>query len=122
MQLEEQLLETGMSLESQHSLLQIVSLMVNRVRDRKHGCTLVIDTAQELLTMSGQHFETPLDLQESSQLKLACSLAKLDGACIWMRAASNFTGSGVLWTAALCRVKPGPRGTFQFRSQIYGRA
>ncbi|WP_319469864.1 DNA integrity scanning protein DisA nucleotide-binding domain protein [uncultured Pseudodesulfovibrio sp.] len=79
-QLEEQLLETGMSLESQHSLLQIVSLMVNRVRDRKHGCTLVIDTAEELLTMSGQHFEEPLDLQESSQLKLACSLAKLDGA------------------------------------------
>ena len=30
--------------------------------------------------MSGQHFETPLDLQDSSQLKLACSLAKLDGA------------------------------------------
>tara|TARA_Y100001954_G_scaffold239632_1_gene317054 strand:- start:11575 stop:13038 length:1464 start_codon:yes stop_codon:yes gene_type:complete len=79
-QLEEQLLETDMSMEDQHTLLQIVSLMVNRVRDRKHGCTLVIDTAVEPMTMAGQHFEKELDLQESSQLKLACSLAKLDGA------------------------------------------
>jgi len=79
-QLEEQLLETDMEMEMQHSLLQIVSLMVNRVRDRKHGCTLVIDAGKKRLTMSGQHFEKPLDLQESSELKLACSLAKLDGA------------------------------------------
>lgn len=79
-QLEEQLLESDMSMEEQHTLLQIVSLMVNRVRDRKHGCTLVIDTAEKQLTISGQHFEKPLDLQDSSQLKLACSLAKLDGA------------------------------------------
>lgn len=79
-QLEELLLETDMDMEAQHTLLQIVSLMVNRVRDRKHGCTLVIDTAKEPMTMSGQHFETPLNLQDSAQLKLACSLAKLDGA------------------------------------------
>ena len=79
-QLEEQFLETDMDMEEQHTLLQIVSLMVNRVRDRKHGCTLVIDTSKEPLSMSGQHFENPLDLQESSQLKLGCSLAKLDGA------------------------------------------
>jgi len=79
-QLEEQLLETEMEMGEQHTLLKIVSLLVNRVRDRKHGCTLVIDTGENLLTMSGQHFEKDLDLQESSQLKLACSLAKLDGA------------------------------------------
>lgn len=79
-QLEEQLLETDLSMEKQHSLLRIVSLLVNRVRDRKHGCTLVVDTGTKRLSMSGQHFEEPLGLQESSQLKLACSLAKLDGA------------------------------------------
>jgi hypothetical protein len=79
-QLEEQLLETDMTMEDQHTLLQIASLMVNRVRDRKHGCTLVIDTGKERLRMSGQHFERPLDLKDSGQLKLACSLAKLDGA------------------------------------------
>lgn len=79
-QLEEQLLETDMSMEDQHTMMQIVSLMVNRVRDRKHGCTLVVDTGENRITMSGQHFEEPLDLQESSQLKLACSFAKLDGA------------------------------------------
>lgn len=79
-QLEEQLLESDMPMEDQHTLLQIASLMVNRVRDRKHGCTLVIDTGAERLFMSGQHFERPLDLRDSGQLKLACSLAKLDGA------------------------------------------
>lgn len=79
-QLEEQLLETDMTMEDQHTLMQILALMVNRVRDRKHGCTLIVDTGKKRLSMSGQHFEKPLDLQESSQLKLACSLAKLDGA------------------------------------------
>ncbi|MBG0790577.1 MAG: DNA integrity scanning protein DisA nucleotide-binding domain protein [Desulfovibrionaceae bacterium] len=79
-QLEEQLLESDMDMETQHQLMQIVSMMVNRARDRKHGCTLVVDTGHNRLAMSGQHFVEPLDLQESSQLKLACSLAKLDGA------------------------------------------
>jgi len=79
-QLEEQMLESDMDMETQHMLLKIVSLLVNRVRDRKHGCTLVVDTSEGELVMSGQHFEDPLDLQDSSQLKLACSLAKLDGA------------------------------------------
>ncbi len=79
-QLEELLLETDMDMNDQHSLLQIISLLVNRVRDRKHGCTLIIDTSKELLTISGQHLEDPMDLQDSSQLKLACSLAKIDGA------------------------------------------
>jgi hypothetical protein len=79
-QLEEQLLETDMPMEDQHTLLQIASLMVNRVRDRKHGCTLVIDTGVERLYMSGQHLDKPLDLRDGGQLKLACSLAKLDGA------------------------------------------
>lgn len=79
-QLEELMLETDMDMSLQHTLMQIVSLMVNRVRDRKHGCTLIIDTAKDPMDTAGQHFEVPLDLQESSQLKLACSLAKLDGA------------------------------------------
>lgn len=79
-QIEELLLETDMPMEQQHTLRQILSVMVNRVRDRKHGCTLVIDTGEKLLDMSGQRLVEPLDLQQSSQLKLACSFAKLDGA------------------------------------------
>ena len=79
-QFEEQLLETDMDMETQNALFKIVTMVVNRVRDRKHGCTLVVDMAEEPMTMSGQHFEEPLDLRDSGQLKLACSLAKLDGA------------------------------------------
>ena len=79
-QLEELLLETRLDMEVQHELMQVISLMVNRVRARKHGCTLVIDAGESVMDMSGQHFETPLDLRVNGQLKLACSLAKLDGA------------------------------------------
>ncbi|WP_338668699.1 DNA integrity scanning protein DisA nucleotide-binding domain protein [Pseudodesulfovibrio methanolicus] len=79
-QLEEQMLESDMSMEKQNALFKIASTLVNRVRDRKHGCTLVVDMAREPMTMSGQHLVEPLDLTRSSQLKLACSLAKLDGA------------------------------------------
>ncbi|NDV19990.1 DNA-binding protein [Pseudodesulfovibrio sp. JC047] len=78
-QLEEQLLETDLTMEDQHTLLRIASHIVNRVRDRKHGCTLIVDAGASILKTAGQHLEAPLDLQESSQLKLACSLAKLDG-------------------------------------------
>lgn len=79
-QFEEQLLETDMTMEKQNALFKIVTQIVNRVRDRKHGCTLVVDMGRVPLDMSGQHFVDPLDLRDSSQLKLACSLAKLDGA------------------------------------------
>ncbi|WP_243544660.1 DNA integrity scanning protein DisA nucleotide-binding domain protein [Pseudodesulfovibrio tunisiensis] len=79
-QVEEQLLETDMSLEDQHSLMQIATMLVNRVRDLRHGCALVLDLHREPLNMAGQHFETPLNLTDSGQLKLACSLAKVDGA------------------------------------------
>jgi len=79
-QLEEQLLESDMDMETQSSMLKIVTRVVNRVRDRKHGCTLVVDMSDDSMRMSGQHFEKPLDLRKTSQLKLACSLAKLDGA------------------------------------------
>ena len=80
-QLEEVLLETNLDMSDQHGLMQVVSLMVNRARERKHGCTLVVDLGEPgKLEMSGQHFETPLDLTDSVHLKLACSLAKLDGA------------------------------------------
>lgn len=79
-QLEEILLESRVSMEHQHELMSIIHSLVNRVRDRKHGCTLILDLGHMLVRTAGQHFEEPLDLRIPGHLKLACSLAKIDGA------------------------------------------
>ncbi|GAB7021651.1 DNA integrity scanning protein DisA nucleotide-binding domain protein [Salidesulfovibrio brasiliensis] len=79
-QLEEILLESHVSMENQHELMGIIHSMVNRVRDRKHGCTLILDLGHMLVRTAGQHFDDPLDLRVPGHLKLACSLAKIDGA------------------------------------------
>lgn len=79
-QLEELLLESTMPMEDHHTMMQVVTRLVNRVRDRKHGCTLVIDLGHMLVPAAGQYFDEPLDLRQSGHLKLASSLAKIDGA------------------------------------------
>jgi hypothetical protein len=79
-QFEEMLLESGLDLERQHELFQIVAQLVHSAEDRKHGCTLVVDLAGEPLPIAGQGLEEPLDLGQPENLSLACSLARLDGA------------------------------------------
>ncbi|KAB1440869.1 DNA integrity scanning protein DisA nucleotide-binding domain protein [Pseudodesulfovibrio senegalensis] len=79
-QLEELLLESAMPMENHHNMMHIITGLVDRVRDRKHGCTLIIDLGHMLVPAAGQRFDQPLDLREKSHLKLACSLAKIDGA------------------------------------------
>ncbi len=79
-QLEELLLESTVPMEDHHNMMHIITGLVNRVRDRKHGCTLIIDLGHMLVPTAGQRFDGPLDLRDKSHLKLACSLAKIDGA------------------------------------------
>lgn len=79
-QLEEILLESRLEMESQHQMMRLVHALVNRVRDRRHGCTLILDLGHMLVPTAGQRFEVPPDLREPGQIKLACSLAKIDGA------------------------------------------
>ncbi|WP_147819565.1 DNA integrity scanning protein DisA nucleotide-binding domain protein [Salidesulfovibrio onnuriiensis] len=79
-QLEELLLESTMPIEDHHTMMRVVTSLVNRVRDRRHGCTLIIDLGHMMVPTAGQHFDEPLDLRDPAHIKLASSLAKLDGA------------------------------------------
>ncbi|MGE4298211.1 MAG: DNA integrity scanning protein DisA nucleotide-binding domain protein [Desulfovibrionaceae bacterium] len=78
--LEEALLESSLDDTSGHALFSIVSDLVRCAQQRRHGTTLVLDLRAELDKLAGQHLESPLPLQNSDCLELACSLAKVDGA------------------------------------------
>jgi DNA integrity scanning protein DisA with diadenylate cyclase activity len=79
-QVEEILLESELEAEARDALFKIIADIVHYAEKKKFGCTLVINLQQSRLAISGQHFENPLDLQQESNLKLACSLANIDGA------------------------------------------
>lgn len=79
-QVEEALLEEGLDPIAGHALFKIITSMVHSAMDRRHGCTLVVDLKKDMVRISGQKLEKPLDLQNHLALELACSLAKMDGA------------------------------------------
>jgi hypothetical protein len=79
-ELEELLLESHLSPAAQHALFRTVLKVVHNAEDRKHGCTLVIDLNDPVIDISGQRFETPLNLGQADRLMLAQSLSALDGA------------------------------------------
>ena len=80
MQLEEVLLELSLEPTRIYTIMKVVSTLVRSAQERKHGCALVLDFGSPLANISGQHLETPLDLKRHTDLDLATSLAKVDGA------------------------------------------
>lgn len=79
-QLEEVLLELKLEPSRIYTIMKVVSTLVRSAQERKHGCALVLDFGSPLANISGQHLETPLDLKRHTDLDLATSLAKVDGA------------------------------------------
>jgi hypothetical protein len=79
-QLEEVLLELNLEPNRIYTIMKVVSTLVRSAQERKHGCALVLDFGSPLANISGQHLETPLDLKRHTDLDLATSLAKVDGA------------------------------------------
>lgn len=79
-QVEETLVEKMPSPDEAGQLFRIVSRLVHSAEERKHGCAIVIDLGEELVPLSGQRLEDPLDLTQERALALAKSLAKVDGA------------------------------------------
>ncbi|MBU4525342.1 MAG: DNA integrity scanning protein DisA nucleotide-binding domain protein [Desulfomicrobium sp.] len=79
-QLEEVLLELNLEPNRIYTIMKVVSTLVRSAQERKHGCALVLDYGSPLANISGQHLETPLDLKRHTDLDLATSLAKVDGA------------------------------------------
>ena len=78
--LEEALLEASIDAETGNTLFKIVTALVHRAEDQKHGATLVLDLNPSPVTISGQRFDRPLDLCGPEILALAKSLLRLDGA------------------------------------------
>jgi DNA integrity scanning protein DisA with diadenylate cyclase activity len=78
--LEELLLESPMDPSRVSNLFRSVSSVVNKAREKKHGCTIVIDFNDPLLNIPGQHIHPPLDLEDEEALNMSQSLAKVDGA------------------------------------------
>jgi hypothetical protein len=79
-QVEEILLESELEAGARDDLFKMITRIVHYAEKNKFGCTLVINLQQTRLNISGQHFESPLDLQQEANLDLACSLANIDGA------------------------------------------
>jgi hypothetical protein len=79
-QVEEMLLETGLSPEDQTDLFQVVSDIVHNAEEKKFGCTLVVDLNAVPRTIAGQHLDTILDLRDPENREFAKSLSRVDGA------------------------------------------
>lgn len=79
-ELEELLLDSGLDTEKSTLLFQLISHLVHSAGTGRHGCTLVIDLNRSPVTLSGHMLEPPLSLLEPKNIKLACSLLKIDGA------------------------------------------
>lgn len=79
-QLEELLLETDLDRSTSYFLFKIVVSLVHHSQQRKHGCTVVLDLNHKPVAISGQNLSPPLDLRKPYMLRMAKSLAKVDGA------------------------------------------
>ncbi len=79
-QLEELLLESKLEQSDSSLIFKIAVTLVHHAQLRKHGCTLIIDLNPVPLKISGQTLAPALDLRQPHMLKLAESLAKVDGA------------------------------------------
>ncbi|MGC9195147.1 MAG: DNA integrity scanning protein DisA nucleotide-binding domain protein [Syntrophobacteraceae bacterium] len=78
--LEELFLECPVLQSRRHALFKIVSSIVERAGEQRHGATLVIDLRPRPIPISGQKLENPIDLSDDTMLDLAKSLSKVDGA------------------------------------------
>ncbi|KUJ95107.1 MAG: hypothetical protein XD41_1893 [Desulfonauticus sp. 38_4375] len=79
--LEELLLETDLSEEQRNNLLKVVTSLVKASQSHKHGCSLILDLNEPPLEdIAGQNLERPLNLLYLPHLRLAKSLARVDGA------------------------------------------
>ena len=79
-EVEEILYESTLPAYQKTELFKIIATLVHNAQDRRHGCTLVIDLDPEPATIPGQSLSPPLDLRNRTQLELAQSLSKIDGA------------------------------------------
>jgi hypothetical protein len=61
-------------------LLGIVSRLAEKAIQDRHGCTLVVDPTETPRDLAGQRLEPPIDLKQAKTMRLAFSMAGVDGA------------------------------------------
>src|SRR5208283_1348647 len=71
--LEELLLESPLEESKRDALFKIVSGIVDRAGEQRHGATVVIDLNPDPISMSGQQLASPVDLTNETMLDLAKS-------------------------------------------------
>ncbi len=79
-QLEELLLDPQSDFNQRDLLYRIVSSIVRKAGEQRHGASIVIDLNPEPVQISGQRLEEPINLWDSHLLDLAKALSKVDGA------------------------------------------
>ncbi|MFZ2446827.1 MAG: DNA integrity scanning protein DisA nucleotide-binding domain protein [Syntrophobacteraceae bacterium] len=79
-QLEELLIEPFGGSGRGDLLYKIVTGIVIKAGEQRHGASVVIDLNEKPITMSGQQLDRPIDLRDDQMLDLAKSLSKVDGA------------------------------------------
>jgi hypothetical protein len=79
-ELEEKLIDSPLSRTDQHTLMRIVTRLVESAAKHRHGAAIVLDFSARTLDIPGQSLVHALDLRQERFLLLAMSLAKVDGA------------------------------------------
>jgi len=79
-ELEELLLEKDLDEDTRYALFGVVMTIVRQAIRNRHGAAIVLDLNYPVIPISGQRVETPIELTNARNLKLACALSKLDGA------------------------------------------
>jgi hypothetical protein len=80
-ELEELIIESHLIAPDKQSLFfKMIMEIVHHAREKKYGCTLVIDLNNPPINLAGQKIEPPLDLEIPKLLDLTKSLSKMDGA------------------------------------------
>jgi hypothetical protein len=70
----------GLRATATKRLLAIVSRIAETAIQERHGCTLVIDPTKTPRDLGGQRMEPAIDLKQAKLMRLAFSMAKVDGA------------------------------------------
>ncbi len=79
-EIEEAFLDSKLDGAKRDPLFHIITTLVHKAENNKHGCALVIDLNDKPLQLAGQNLTAPLNLCDPDLLELASALSKVDGA------------------------------------------
>ena len=97
--IEEALRGMGLAPEDVKKLATTILQIASSARERRHGCSIVMDLRKRPGKLAGQVLERPLDLFEKNNVALACGMAGIDG-CLQVDADARLLAFGCLLDGA----------------------